>query len=108
MTDYYIGQVGIMPDVFWRCTWNEAQLLAEAYHIKQNLEWERCRYIATMLYNTKVDKKHKMINPEKLFKLPQDFMKKERIRKNLPSPEDTRKFAQKVSSLKNIKVWKKL
>lgn len=97
-----------MPDIFWRSTWNEAQLLAEAYHIRQNLEWERCRYIATMLYNTKVDKKHKMINPDKLFKLPQDFMRAKIIRDNIPTPQDTREFARKVDNIQNKKLFKML
>lgn len=61
-----------------------------------------------MMYNTNVDKRHKMINPDKLFKLPQDRIKAERIRSNLPTTEDTRKFAEMVDNIKNKKLWKKL
>ena len=95
-----------MPDVFWRCTWNEAQLLAEAHHIKQNTHWEQIRYLATMMYNTKVDKRHKMINPDKLFTLPQDRLRKRKIAAELPTKADTRKFAEQVANLKNKKVFK--
>ncbi|QDP57524.1 MAG: hypothetical protein Unbinned2072contig1001_38 [Prokaryotic dsDNA virus sp.] len=61
-----------------------------------------------MIYNTKVDKKHKMINPDKLFRLPQDFMREKKIRDNIPTPEDTRQFAKKVQNLKNKKLFKML
>jgi len=97
-----------MPDIFWCCTWNEAQLLAEAYHVKQNLEWERVRYLATMMYNTKVDKKHKMIDPTKLFKLPQDKLRADRVKANIPTPQQTRDFAQKVDNIYKKTLWKKL
>ena len=72
MFDYYIGQIGITPNDFWTNTWKENQLLGESYQIKQNLEWERTRYLAMMLFNTNVDKRANMITPDKLFPLPQD------------------------------------
>ena len=50
----------------------ENQLLGESYQIKQNLEVERTRYIAMMLFNINVDKRANMITPDKLFPLPQD------------------------------------
>jgi hypothetical protein len=46
--DYFIGQVGIDPDKFWKHTWKENHLLGEAYYINHNKEWERIRYLATM------------------------------------------------------------
>lgn len=70
--DYYIGQVGILPNIFWVNTWKENQLLGESHSIKQNLEWERIRYLATMIHNINCQKRSQMIKPQKLFPLPQD------------------------------------
>ena len=72
MLDYYIGQVGINPNEFWINTWKENQLLGESYMIRMNISWEQTRYLASMLINVNVDKKAKMITPDKLFPLPQD------------------------------------
>lgn len=47
-------------------------MLGEAYNIRQNLEWERLRYLATMIHNVNCTKKSQMIKPHKLFPLPQD------------------------------------
>jgi hypothetical protein len=47
-------------------------LLGESYNIKQNLEWERVRYLSTMVHNVNATKKQHMLKPEKLFPLPQD------------------------------------
>ena len=55
--------------------------LSEAYQIKQNFEWERLRYLATMMINLKATKPSQRIQPKKLFKLPQD---KKKIVKNKP------------------------
>ncbi|BAQ92579.1 hypothetical protein [uncultured Mediterranean phage uvMED] len=44
--------------------------------IKQNLEWERIRYLSTMIHNVNCQKKQQMIKPEKLFPLPQDKFNK--------------------------------
>lgn len=74
--DYYIGQVGINPNDFWGNTWSENQRLGESYNVKQNLDWERFRYLATMIHNVNCTKKSQMIKPEKLFPLPQDKLAK--------------------------------
>ena len=58
--------------MFWANTFNENIRLSEAFQIKENLEWERTRYIATMLVNVNARKSHQRIQPKKLFKLPQD------------------------------------
>jgi len=60
---------------------NENQRLSESYQIKQNLEWERLRYLATMMINLKATKSSQRIQPRKLFKLPQD---KKISKKNKP------------------------
>lgn len=72
MLDYYIGQVGITPETFWFNSWKENQMLGEAYNIRQNLEWERLRYLATMIHNVNCSKKQHMVKPHDLFPLPQD------------------------------------
>lgn len=58
--------------MFWSSTWKENQRLGESYNIKQNLEWERVRYLATMIHNVNCSKKSQMLKPHKLFPLPQD------------------------------------
>jgi hypothetical protein len=94
--DYYIGQIGITPNDFWTNTWKENQLLGESYQIKQNLEWERTRYIAMMLFNTNVDKRANMITPDKLFPLPQDVY----LERGKPKStrEQYEKFKEKIKN----------
>ena len=92
MFDYYIGQIGITPNDFWTNTWKENQLLGESYQIKQNLEWERTRYIAMMLFNINVDKRANMITPDKLFPLPQD------VYLERGKPKSTRKEYEKFKA----------
>lgn len=82
MLDYYIGQVGINPNDFWHNTWSENQLLGESYNVKQNLEWERVRYLATMIHNVNCSKKQHMIKPTKLFPLPQDNLTRRKLPKS--------------------------
>jgi len=96
--DYYIGQIGITPNDFWTNTWKENQLLGESYQIKQNLEWERTRYIAMMLFNTNVDKRANMITPDKLFPLPQDVY----LERGKPKStrEQFEKFKDKIKNTK--------
>ena len=53
--------------------------------IKQNLEWERVRYLSMILFNINVDKRANMITPDKLFPLPQDvYLEKDKPK----SPND--------------------
>jgi len=59
-----------------------------------------------MIYNGNATKKHHLIKPEKLFKLPQDNLKENKIRENLPTLEETRTFARKVANQKNKRVFK--
>lgn len=101
MIDFYIGQVGINPNDFWFNTWKENQLLGESYLIKQNLEWERIRYLSTMIHNVNCTKKSQMIKPDKLFPLPQD------VYLERGKPHSTQKeylaFKKKLESVK----WEK-
>ena len=62
--------------------------------IKQNLEWERLRYLAAMIHNVNCTKKQHMIKPEKLFPLPQDkFIKKQKPKGTI---DDFNKFKEKA------------
>ena len=85
--------MGISPSEFWANTWKENQLLGESYNINQNLEWERLRYLATMVHNVNASKKAHMIKPEKLIPLPQDvYYKRFKAVEVLP-PEIVREIA---------------
>lgn len=99
MLDYYIGQVGIRPNEFWSNTWKENQLLGESHTIKLNIQWEQTRYLASMIINVNVDKKSKMVSPEKLFPLPQDIY----LEKGKPksTPEQYNAFKQRVEAMEN-------
>ena len=85
--------MGITPSEFWANSWKENQLLAEAYTIKHNFEWERIRYLATMIHNVNVGKKQHMIKPEKLFELPQDRYHRKNKVVEILSPEQVKRIA---------------
>jgi|TARA_R100001480_G_scaffold83403_1_gene91617 hypothetical protein len=101
LLDYYIGQVGVQPKDFWSYTWAENQLLGEAHTIKQNLEWERTRYVATMLFNINCSKRAQMITPDKLFPLPQDVY----LERGKPKsePKQAMEFLKRVEQMKKQK-----
>lgn len=67
-----MGQAGVTPNDFWLNTWKENHLQGESWQLRENLEWERIRYLSTMIYNVNCQKKSQMIRPDKLFPLPQD------------------------------------
>ena len=96
--DYYIGQAGLMPDIFWKNTWKENHLMGESHMIKSNVAWEQTRYLAAMLYNVNCNKKGQMITPDKLFPLPQDvYLGKGKPRS---TKEQFLKFKNKVEKKK--------
>lgn len=88
--------MGISPFEFWNNTWKENQLLGEAYNIKQNLEWERIRYLATMIHNVNCEKKTHMIKPEDLMRLPQDKMREIEKARPKSTKEEMEKFLERV------------
>jgi hypothetical protein len=57
-----------------------------------------------MIYNGNAQKRSQLIQPEKLFKLPQDKIKRPQAKP--PTAEQTRIFAQKVENIKNKKILK--
>jgi len=74
--------------------------LGESHIIKQNLEWERLRYLATLIHNVNCTKKSQTIKPPDLFPLPQDVY----IKKNVPrsTPEKLKEFEDLLESMKDI------
>jgi hypothetical protein len=72
-------------------------LLGEAWSINQNLEWERVRYLATSIFNSRAEKASQMIKPTKLFKLPQDRLVNDKIR--FASKSEVDKFVSKLRKI---------
>ena len=103
LLDFYIGQCGINPNDFWRNTLNENIRLSESYQIKQNLDWERLRYLATMMVNLKATKSSQRIQPTKLFKLPHDNI----IEKPKSKPLSKKDLDRIIEKWNSIKEWKK-
>jgi hypothetical protein len=95
-----------MPDVFWRQTWRENALIAESYHNKINLDWERSRYIATMVYNVNCSKKSQMIKPQDLFLLPVDKLAQNKRNKPKSTPEQMKAFADQYEATTEHKAFK--
>ena len=95
-----------MPDTFWRQTWRENALIAEAHHNKINLEWEQTRYLATMVYNVNCQKKSQMIKPEDLFELPVDKARKKKRSQPKSTPEQFEAFKKKYESAIPQKTFK--
>ena len=81
-------------------------MLGEAHIIKQNLEWERTRYVATMLFNINCSKRAQMITPDKLFPLPQDVY----LERGKPKsdPKQAMQFLKRVEQMKEKKAKKKM
>ena len=92
--------MGIAPRDFWENTWKENHLLGESHNIKQNLEWERLRYLAAMIHNVNCDKKSKMISPEDLIRLPQDYMRELEKAKPKSTPEELQEFLDQIEKSK--------
>lgn len=70
------------------------------------MEWERLRYLATMVYNVNANKRSQMIEPEKLFKLPQDVyaqLEKSKPKSNREQYESFLKRVSEAKSTSNVK-----
>ena len=65
--------------------------------IKENLEWEKIRYLSHMIYNTNVTKKSHLIEPKKLFPLPQDKMYKKEV--VVPTKQDLENFEKQINKI---------
>jgi len=76
-------------------------LLGESHTIKLNLDWERTRYLASMIFNVNCEKRGQMITPDKLFPLPQD------VYLERGKPKSTREqydeFLKKINKLNSKK-----
>lgn len=73
--------------------------MGESHIIKQNLEWERLRYLATLIHNVNCTKKSQTLKPQQLFPLPQDIY----LKKNVPrsTPEKLKEFEDLLESIKD-------
>ena len=91
--------IGILPYDFWRQTWRENALIAEAYHNKTSLQWEQTRYLAAMIHNVNCQKKSQMLKPEDLFELPIDKKRKKERDKPKSTFEQMKAFEQKYKSM---------
>ena len=91
--------VRVHPNDFWRQTWRENALVAEAYHNRINLQWEQTRYVSTMIHNANCQKRSQMIKPEKLFELPIDRLRKKERDKPKSTDEQRRAFEQKIKGM---------
>ena len=101
--DYYIGQIGIAPEKFWTYTFKENYLLAESFHIKNNLNWEQTRYISCMIYNMNISKKSQAKKPIDLFKLPQDKKGKKHSHKEMMEFRKQVEKSQSEGKFKELK-----
>ena len=74
--------------------------MGESHIIKQNLEWERLRYLATLIHNVNCTKKSQTLKPQQLFPLPQDVY----LKKDVPrsTPEKLKEFEDLLESMKDI------
>ena len=45
------------------------------FHIKNNIDWEKFRYVSCMIYNTNISKSSQAKKPSQLLRLPQDNVK---------------------------------
>ena len=73
------------------------ELNRDLIQIKENLEWEKIRYLSHMIYNTNVTKKSHLIEPKKLFPLPQDKMYKKEV--VIPTKQDLENFEKQISKI---------
>ena len=88
------------PNEFWYNTFKENILVSESFFIKNNLEWEHTRFVASMIHNVNCSKKSQMVKPEDLIKLPQDNIKKHQ-------PKTTQEEFESYAKLVNSKLNKK-
>ena len=68
--------------------------------IKNNLEWEHTRFVASMIHNVNCSKKSQMVKPENRIQLPQDKVKKLK-------PKTTKEEFESYAKLVNSKLNKK-
>lgn len=63
-----------MPEQFWAMTWNDYHRACQGFYHRQELEWERTRYVAAMIFNAN-SKKSK--TPQELVPLNLDKQRKQ-------------------------------
>lgn len=71
MKAWGVGRLGLSPKQFYSMCYADLTLKISAYLEKEAKEWEKTRYLASMIVNVNMPK-GKQIAPEKLIKLPTD------------------------------------
>lgn len=101
--DYYLGQVGLMPNDFYQMTLKEVTLKGESWRIQQNLDWERTRFLSTISKNAGLVARggaiSKLQEPRELFPLPQDKVVVKYIGKPKSTVDQFKSFFEKAKGL---------
>jgi len=66
------------------------------------LEWERFRYLSTLLYNVNCNKVSQTKKPQDLFPLPQDVYERNRKAEPKSTPEQLEDFLKKLENQKVV------
>ena len=90
-------EIRLHPDDFWSRTPAEINYMAEYKANAQYYEWDRTRYLATMMLNTAMTKGKKTWKPKDLFELPTD--KREPV--ELPTKEEFKQSVLRYSKFIN-------
>lgn len=73
----------MLPEQFWMLTFAELSIKGRGYRISIEREWERTRYIASLIINVNV-KKADQVTPEKLIPLSFDHIEQKTIKRLTP------------------------
>jgi hypothetical protein len=69
LLDYALGELGILPGIFWELTPAEYVRIARGYEVRQAREWDRARHIVAMIHNVNASKNERK-TPAQLYPLP--------------------------------------
>ncbi len=77
--------MGLLPETFFELSWADFFRMNYNYKLKQQQDWEKVRFISTILVNINVEKKHQ-IKPQQLFKLniiDKDYLSEEELKQEI-------------------------
>ncbi|MBH8558996.1 phage tail assembly chaperone [Hymenobacter negativus] len=72
METFGIGELGLKPKAFWRLTWREYRMRADAFHRQEIRAWRRTRWLGTILLNVHRGEDDPAQLPEEVLYLPGD------------------------------------
>ena len=96
--NYCIGEVGLLPDDFWRMTWTEVETACEGYQRRLARTLELQRFTAAVLINANRSKGSKMVRPEDIMPLITDKRRTEKS--ELMTAEEFEKMKELFSKVK--------